>query len=228
MKRSTIWLIVLLALAILVSPLTSTMQQAGRIPTIGELGSNAPPPEAIGGESPFWQAMRQLGWVEGQNIAVEQRYTKGHDERLPAFAAELVQRPVDVLLVNGTPAVLAATHATSTIPIVMWSAGDPVSLGLIESLGRPGGNITGVSLLATELAGKTLELLREALPGVTHVVVLTSGNPIEVHLMSAMAEAAQRLGLTLQPVEARSPDDFDVAFATITQGRAEALYVMSN
>jgi ABC-type uncharacterized transport system substrate-binding protein len=228
MRCSTLSLLVSCALGLFWTPLVATSQPPGRMLTIGVLAGGRRPSEAKRSQSLFWQRMRELGWVEGQTIAVELRYANGHDERLPALAAELVQRHVDVLIASGTPAVLAAKQATSTIPIVMWSAADPVGLGIIEGLARPSGNITGVSQLGPELASKQLELLREALPGVTRVAVLMSGNPVEVRLLQAMQEVAQLLGLTLQLVEAHSRDDLAIAFATIVQGRAEALYVMAN
>jgi len=212
-------------LGMLVAPLAANAQSPAKVPRLGVLGTRSP---SEAEEAAFWHAMRELGWVEGQNLAVERRYAEGHYDRLPTFAAELVHLPVDVLLVNGTPETLAAKHATTTIPIIMAGSGDPVGSGIIESLARPGGNITGMSFMETEIIGKRLEFLREALPSITRVAVLTSRNPIEVRMLRTMEEAAPRLGLTLHIVEARSPDDFDAAFATILTGRAEALHVMSN
>jgi putative ABC transport system substrate-binding protein len=139
-------LLLTLVLCLLAVPCAVEAQPLGSVPTIGVLSIGSPPSEDT--RQRFWQAMRTLGWVEGQNIAVERRYAEGDDARLPTFAAELVQRPVDVLLADGTPAVLAAKHATSTIPIIMTGSGDPVGLGLIERLARPGVSFSEVAFIS--------------------------------------------------------------------------------
>jgi putative ABC transport system substrate-binding protein len=225
MTRRNIGFHLTLALAILVAPLAVEAKQAAKVPKLGVL--SAAPPYSDDQLAVWRHAMRELGWVEGQNLEVVRRYAEGHVERLPALAAELIHLPVDLLYADGTPEALVAKQATHTIPIIM-GGGDPVGLGIVESLARPGSNITGVSLLGPELASKHLELLREALPGVTRLALLTSGSPIEVHHMRAMEAVAPRLGLALLPTEARGPDDLDGAFATILTGRAEVLYVFSN
>src|SRR6266852_4211011 len=217
--------LIILALTLVVASVAAEAPPPAKVPRLGILGTRSPSEAEA---AAFWHALRELGWVEGQNLAVERRFAEGHYERLPTFAAELVHLPVDVLMAGGTPETLAAKHATTTIPIIMTGSGDAVGSGIIEDLARPGGNITGMSFMETEIIGKRLALLREALPSITRVAVLTSRNPIEVRMLRTMEEAAPRLGLTLHIVEARSPDDFDAAFATILTGRAEALHVMSN
>jgi len=224
MTRRNIGLHITLALAILVAPLAVEAQQAAKVPRLGVLSLG--PPYSDAEIAPYRHALRELGWVEGQNLEVVRRFAEGHAERLPALAAELIHLPVDVLFANGTAAALVAKQATRTIPIIM-SGDDPVSLGVVESLARPGSNITGVSVLGPELAGKRLEFLREALPGVTRVALLTDGSAIEVHDIRAMEAVAPRLGLTLLPAEARGPDDLDGAFATILTGHAEVLHVFA-
>jgi putative ABC transport system substrate-binding protein len=167
--------------------------------------------------------------MEGQHIAIEYRFAEGQADRLPALVAELVRLPVDAIVADGILAIRAAQHATTTIPIVMAVIGDPVGAGLVASLARPGGNITGLSLMLPEVSGKRLELLREALPTLAHVAVLW--NP-EVHdsrvVFKETETAAQALGLRLQSLEVRSPDEFAQAFAAMTEARAEALVVISN
>src|SRR5262249_49829558 len=148
-------------------------------------------------QSPFWQAMHELGWVEGQNITVERRYAEGHSDRLPALADELVRLPVDVMVVADSPAIHAAQHATTTIPIVILSVGDPVTQGFATSLARPGGNITGVGGLFAEVSGKLLELLTEAVPGVTRVAVLVHPALAKEPMVRDVESAARTLGVQL-------------------------------
>ena len=215
---------VMLTLSLLAAPLAVHAQSAAKMPRLGVLTAGPPYSDAV--LAAFRHALHELGWVEAQNLEVVRRYTEGHDERLPALAVELIHLPVDVLMADGTPAVLAAKQATRTIPIIA-GGGDLVGLGIVESLARPGSNITGVSFLDVEIAGKPLEFLREALPGITRVAVLTTRNPIEVRMLRTVEEAAPRLGLTLHVVDARSPDDLGGAFTHILQGRAEALHVFA-
>jgi putative ABC transport system substrate-binding protein len=177
----------------------------------------------------FLRGLRELGWVEGQNIAVEYRWAEGRLERLPELAAELVGLKVDAMLVGGTQAALAAKQATTTIPIVLAGIGDPVGTGLVASLARPGGNITGLSFLASELSAKQLELLKEAVPKVSRVAVLWNPTNSFHRLALRDAEAAARsLGVQLQLLEARSPNEFDSAFAVVTRKRAGALLVLAD
>ena len=207
-------LVVTLALGLLLAPLAADAQQVGKVYRIGYLG-NVPTP------SPLWEAflrgLRELGWVEGQNIVIERRNAEGRFERLPDLAADLVRLRVDIIVASGSPAPLAAQRATNTIPIVMTNAGDPVGSGLVTSLGRPGGNVTGLSLLAPAVVGKQLELLKEVVPKVTRAAVLTNpGNPARA-LTLTEAEAAMRpLGLHLQVLDARGPGEFEAAFSAMT------------
>ena len=170
------------------------------------------------------EGLQELGYVEGRNVALEVRWAEGRYERLPALVAELVRLKVAVLVVVTIPGALAAKNATRTIPVVMLAAGDPVAAGLVASLARPGGNLTGMSLSTKELSSKRLALLKEALPHITRVAVLTNpGNPFHAVFWSETQTAAQTLGLRLQSIEVRTTDDFDEAFTAAAQGHAEAL-----
>jgi putative ABC transport system substrate-binding protein len=173
--------------------------------------------------------MHELGWVEGQNITVERRFAEGHNERLPDLAAELVQLKVDVLMVASTAAALAAKHATTTIPIVMAGLGDPVESGLVASLARPGGNVTGLAVMDPEVVGKQLEFLKDVLPTGSRVAVLWNPtNPLHVLLVWKVDVAAQAVGVQVHRVEARDPDAFDSAFAAMTSAHAGALLVLGD
>jgi putative ABC transport system substrate-binding protein len=175
----------------------------------------------------FLEGMRALGYVEGQHFVLEVRAAVGHYEQLPALAAELVQLKPEVIVAQGTPAALAAKDATTTIPIVIVGVGDPVESGLVASLARPGGNITGLSVLLPELVGKQLEFLKDVLPTVSRVAVLWNpANPAHALQMREADVAAQRLGVQLHRVEVRSPDAFDSAFAAMTSAHADALLVL--
>ena len=177
----------------------------------------------------FLEGMRTLGYVEGQNLVMEYRAAEGQYDRLPALAAELVRLPVDVLLAAITPAALAARDATTTIPIVMAGVGDPVGSGLVAGLARPGGNVTGLTSLQSELIGKELEFLKAVLPTVSRVAVLWNpANQAAVLAVPGAEAAAQRLGVQLHLVEARGPDAFDRAFAAMTQAHAGALLVLGD
>ena len=170
------------------------------------------------------EGLRELGYVEGRTIALEVRWAEGRYERLPALVAELVHVRVDVLVVATTPGALAAKSATSTIPVVMVAVGDPVGSGLVASLARPGGNLTGLSLLNPELHGKRLELLKQVLPRVSRVGALTNpGNPIHAVFWKETEAAAQALALQLQPIEVRGPEDFAGAFAAAASGHDGAI-----
>ena len=198
--------IVTLAFGILLAPLAAEAQQGGKA---------------------FRQGLRDLGYVEGQNIAIEYRWAEGRFERLPDLAAELVRLKVDVIVSVVTQASLAAKNATRTIPIVMVAAGDPLGSGLVASLARPGGNVTGPSSMLAELAGKELELLKETVPNVSRVAVLWNpANAVwQAQMLRATEVAARALGLQLQLLEARGPDELEGAFAAMTRERASALLV---
>ena len=173
----------------------------------------------------FRQGLKELGYIEGKNIAFEYRYAEGKADRLPALAAELVVLKVDVIVTSATPSVLALKKATSTIPIVFVAVADPVASGLVASLARPGGNITGLTILAVELSGKRVELLKEAVPKVTRVSFLwNSANPGLTPAWREAQAAAQALGLQLESLEVRSSNEFDSAFGAALRERAGSHY----
>jgi putative ABC transport system substrate-binding protein len=217
-----------LALGLLGAPLAAEAQQAPEIPRIGYIF-----PSTSTESRDFFEAarrgLRELGYVEGQSIALEVRWTEGRLERLPELVAEVVRLNVDVLVVGSTPGGLAAKKATTTIPIVIVAVGDPVGNGLVASLARPGGNLTGLSLLTPELQGKRLQLLKEVLPKVSRVAALTNpGTQSHALFWQETQQAAQKLGVQLQAVEARRPEDFEGAFGTATRGRAGGLLVFDD
>jgi putative ABC transport system substrate-binding protein len=205
-------------------PLAALAQQAGKLPTVGFLGQNT---RSAGSEwtAAFVQRLRELGWTDGRTIAIEYRWGEGREERFAAVAAEFVRLKVDVIVVSGTPAVMASKRATSTIPIVFATAGDPVGNHLVDSLARPGGNVTGLSVQSNELAGKRIELLREVVPGLRRLAILGNvGNPFTVLELAEVQAAAGALGLDVDTLEIRSARDIAPAFDRI-KGRSEALYV---
>jgi putative tryptophan/tyrosine transport system substrate-binding protein len=206
-------------------PLAGGAQTPPKIPRVGYLGSYTP---AAGGLEAFWHGLRDLGYVEGQTIALEVRWAEGRSERLPELAAELLRLKVDVLFVATSTAALVAKKSTRTIPIVMV-AGDPVGLGLVESLARPGGNVTGLSYFTEEVTAKRLQLLKELVPGLTRVAVLrVPGVAIHAVFWRETEVAALKLGVALQPLEVRGPEDFEAVFATATRGKAQALIVFDD
>jgi putative tryptophan/tyrosine transport system substrate-binding protein len=177
----------------------------------------------------FALALKESGWVEGQNIAFEYRFADGKEDVLPKLAAELLQLRVDAILTDGTPATQAAKNATRTVPIVMAAVNDPIASGLVASLHRPGGNITGMSILTTELASRRLQLLTEMVPGLARVAVLSNPlNPSLAPWLKQMQTAAQSLGIELYVAEAPTPDKIESAFATIATARADALIVFQD
>jgi putative ABC transport system substrate-binding protein len=198
------------------------------VPRVGVLSNNSLASASVHYLEPFRQGLRDLGYVEGQNIVVEYRFAEWQEDRLPALAAELVQLPVDVLVTLAAPATRVARQATTTIPIVFMIVNDPVGQGLVASLARPGGNVTGVSTLSSELSGKRLELLQEAVPGLRRVAVFwNAANPgMALQFREAQA-AAQGLGLVLHSVEVRGPDESDRAVAAALEAHAEGLVVLA-
>src|SRR5229473_6962912 len=206
---------------LLVAPLAEA-QQAAKVPRIGYLSPNLAANPHV--HEAFRQGLRDLGYVESRNVVIEYRSAEGKFERLPALAAELVALKVDVIVAPNTVAALAAEQATKTIPIVFATAGDPVGSGLVTSLARPGGNVTGLSILAPELVGKGLELLKQAVPGVSRVAVLWQPGGVperpDRDMRKEVEVAARALGVRLQFIEARGPDDFDRAFSEMTRARA--------
>ena len=208
-------------------PLAVRAQQPGKRPTIGFLGATTPTIWSAF-VSAFLVRLRELGWTDGQNIAIEYRWAEGRESRYEQFAAELVQRNVDIIVTAGTPAVLAVMKATSTIPIVFAAAGDPVQTGLVSSLARPGGNVTGLSNQQTDLGGLRLELLREIVSGLKRVAVLGNVNSPNVTLeMESVLAAATKLGLEAFRLEVRKTEDIDAGMEWL-KGRADALYICSD
>src|SRR5215469_622749 len=192
-------------------PLSARAEQARKTHTIGLL---SPATSVFTPNSTVLvNTLRELGWIEGQNIAVERRYAENRLERLPELAAELVHLNVEVIVATGTLGPLAAKRATSTIPMVMTAAGDPLGSGLVASLARPGGNVTGMSLMVPDLGGKRLELLKELLPRLARVAVLwNAANPYPAIVFKETQAGAPTLGIEIRSLEVRDPDDFDAAF----------------
>ena len=217
-----------LACGLLAAPLAAGAQQPAKVPRIGFLGSGSPATYGALVDA-FRQGLRELGYVEGQNVVMDLRWAEGRFERLPALAEELVRLKVDVILTHGTPGPLAAKQATTTIPIVVAVAADPVGNGLVASLARPGGNITGLSLLAPELGGKRLQLLKEVVPAVSRVAILwNAANPAPALVVKETEVAARSLGVRLQSLEVRGPDDYARAFQAAISGRAGALIAVED
>ena len=209
-------------------PLTARAQQPA-LPVIGFL-NQASPDGYRRMVTAFRQGLQESGYVEGRNVAIEYRWAGGHNDRLPAMVAELVQRQVTVIAATTTPAALAAKGATTSIPIVFETGGDPIALGLVASLSRPGGNVTGVTQLNVEVAPKRLELLHELLPTaiVTALVVNPTNPAVTEVVLRASQAAAQRLGLDLHVLNASSESDFDGVFANVIQLRAGGLVIGSD
>src|SRR5262245_2810807 len=206
-------------------PLAARAQQPGKLPTIGYLGSGTP---ATQGQwvAAFVQRLRELGWIEGRSIAIEYRWAEGRTDRAAEIAAEFVRRNVDVIVTSATAVIVAAMQATSVIPIVFAAAGDPVGTGLVASLARSGGNVTGLSIQQTDLAAKRLELLREVVPALRQLAILANvGGPAVVLDMREVEATARSLGLEVIPLEIRRGEDIVPAFEALS-GRAEALYVL--
>jgi putative ABC transport system substrate-binding protein len=226
-RRAVAATVTLLSLAVTLSilaALTDDGEAAGKVYRVGYLASGS------GAVEPFRQGLRELGWVEGQNIAIDYRFAGERHDRLPDLAAELVRLKVDVLVAGPTQFAIAAKNATRTIPIVMWGVGDPVGAGLIVSLARPGGNVTGLSFAVDAgTAVKGLELLTEAVPKVRRVAVLSNpANPSVASVMRDVKVAARSLGVQLQIVEARDPGEFNGAFAAMVKERVATLLVVTD
>jgi ABC-type uncharacterized transport system substrate-binding protein len=208
-------------IGLVATPLPVQAQPAGKVYRIGWLANDAFAP----GDEAFQQGLRDLGWIEGRNVVIEHRFVKGQPSRAPALAAELVNLKVDLIVAIGGRA-LVAKSATSTIPVVFVVYGDPIRLGLVESLARPGGNLTGLTSIGTDLIAKRLQLLKEAVPGISRVGVLLKGSTPWANLWTGEGNAAaQALGLRLQRVEVRDATEFERAFSDMARERAEALVV---
>ncbi len=205
--------------------LPAQAQQPKKVPRIGYLTFSVNPSEQI---AAFKQGLRELGYIEGKNILIEWRLATGKREELPALASDLVRLKVDVIVAAGTTAISPAKRATSTIPIVMAYSADPVSTGLVASLSHPGGNVTGLTEISPDLAGKRLELIREVVPRVTRVAVLWDGSrPANIDVLQEIELAARAFGVQLQSLEVRSANEVEGAFRAATQERASALIVPS-
>jgi putative ABC transport system substrate-binding protein len=216
------------SLSLLVAPLVTEAQPAAKVSRIGILAASSPTsPEVWRVWEGFFQGLRDLGYVEGQNLVIEGRYYGDHTERLPALAAELVRLQVHVIVTGTPPAPETAKRATATIPIVLTNHGDPVGSGLVASLAKPGGNVTGLSMSSPELRGKQLQLLTEAVPGLSRVAVLSKPtNPAHALELRALEVAARSLKVRLHVVEARTPGEFASAFTAAVKERAGALIVL--
>jgi len=203
-------------------------QESKKVPLIGFLSSRSPDAEKSRLVA-FQQGLQELGYLEGKNILVEQRYAAGKFDRLPDLAAELIRLKVNVLVTTGTPAAHAAKNATSAIPIVIGNAGDPVGTGLVASLARPGGNVTGLSVLNTELSGKRLELLKEVVPTASRIAVLLNpANSINPLQLKEIQSAGPASGVTLLSLEVKGTDDIDRAFTAMKKQRIGALIVLGD
>src|SRR5262245_16202253 len=205
-------------------PVAARAQQPAKLPTIGFLGESTPSAQSQR-TAAFVQRLRELGWIEGHTVAIEYRWAEGRSERFIELAAELVRLKVDVIVTSGTPAILAAKQATSIVPIVFAIAGDPLGTGLVASLARPGGNITGLSDQSTDIAAKRLEHLREAVPGLHRLAILANiGSPNVMLEIGELQKAAHPLGIEVIVLEIRQVDEIAPAFEAI-DGRADAAYI---
>lgn len=223
MNVTHVALIAALASSLLAAPVEG--QPPGKMPRVGILSPGSPPPASA--PPPFLvQGLRELGYTDGQNVAIEARWAEARIDRLAELATDLVRAGVDVIFTNGYPATVAAKNATKTIPIVFSTHVDPVGTGLVVSLARPGGNLTGFTLMAPELAGKRLELLREAMSGVSRLAVLmNTANPGFEPTLRQTESAARSLGVRLHLLEANAPAEFERAFASMVERGATALHV---
>lgn len=213
-----------LASGLLALPCATFAQQPTRLYRIGVLGGSDGAPWQS-----FSQGLRKLGYVDGRNVTLEWRWVEGRADRFPALADELVQSKVDIIVAGGTQAVRAAKEATSTIPIVMAVSAYPDKIGLVASLARPGGNVTGLSNVSPELMGKRFQLLKEIAPKVSRVAVLWNpASPVEPNGFREALAAAPTAGVVVQSIEVRTPDDYAAAFASMTGSRVDALFPFGN
>ena len=216
--------ITLIGGAAAVWPLPAGAQQPGKLPTIGYLGAGTPVSESQR-VAAFKERLHQLGWIEGRTIAIESRWVEGRSDRASEIAGELTRLKVDIIVTSGTPQVIALKQATSVIPIVFAAAADPLGTGLVAGLARPGGNVTGLSVQNTDLAGKHLELLRDLIPGLRRLAIMANvGNSASVLEMREVQAAARTIGLEVTILEIRRAEDIAPAFEEL-KARADALYV---
>jgi ABC-type uncharacterized transport system substrate-binding protein len=205
-------------------PLAVRADQPAKRPTVGFLGDSTPLAESERAAA-FARRLHDLGWIEGRTIAIEYRWADGRSDRLAEIAAEFARLKVDIIVTGGTPAVMAAKQAAPVVPIVFAAVGDPVGTGIVASLARPGGNVTGLSALTADLAGKRLELLREVVPGLGRLAIMGNvGNPLSVLELGEVQAAARQLGVQYDTLEIRRPQDIASALGAV-KGRADALYV---
>jgi putative tryptophan/tyrosine transport system substrate-binding protein len=205
-------------------PVAARAQKAGKLPTVGFPGASTASTQGSR-TTAFLQRLGELGWVDGRTVVIELRWTEGRSDRAVEIASEFVRLNVDVVLAAGAALALAAKQATSTIPIVFTGAGDPVATGLVASLARPGGNVTGLSIQAPDLTGKRLELLCEVMPALRRLAIMANaGNPTDTLQLDEARAAASKLGLEVFPAEIRRAEDIGPSFEAL-KGRADALYV---
>src|SRR5215510_8586641 len=228
MRRSAIALIIPLALGFFVAPLTAEAQPASRLPRIGFLGNSTAALEAnlVG---PFREGLRDLGYVEGRNVLIEYRWAEGKYDRFPVLIGELLALKVAVIVTAGTPATLAVKKATTSVPLIMTAVGDPVGTGIVPSLSRPGGNITGLTAISTELDAKRLELLREVVPSVSYIAVLwNAASPLQVLAEKQVHVAAEVLGMRVLSLGVKNEEEIKNALAVMTRERPGALLVLAD
>jgi len=221
-------IVVAFTISVLITLSASQAQHSGHVPRVGYLGASSASLEAELVKA-FREGLREHGYVEGQNIVIEYRWAEGNYQRFPALVADLVKLKVDLILTAGTPGTLAAKRATQTIPIVMAVTGDAVGTGLVSSLARPGGNVTGLTTMVPDLEGKRLEILREVLPKlVTVAVLLNTSNPLTAIEWEQTKTSATALGIQLQPIELQRPEDFKEAFARVARQRPDAITMVAD
>ncbi len=224
MRRSTV-VIALLALALLVPSLSADAQKPTKIPLIGYISAGVPRVTSEG----FRQGLRDLGYVEGKNIIIEWRFAQRQADRLPGLVAGLISLPVDIIVADSTQVTTLARNATKTIPIVMTNVGDPIGSGAIATLARPGGNVTGMTTLQSDMGGKRLQVLKEAVSGISRIAVMWKPKSrTSASNFPATKRAARALGLEFMPLEIHGPDDFDGAFRAAAKWRADAVAVLSD
>ena len=229
MRYSAVGCIATLTLSLLASTLEADAQSSAKIPTIGYLSMAGGSPGGVPFAEAFRQGLRDLGYIESNTITIVDRSAEGKPERLPALAAELVQLPVDIIVAQGSQVAQAAKDTTVTVPIVTVAGADPVAIGLVASLARPGGNITGLTLMSAELAGKQLQLLKEATGSLGRVAVLwNAGDVAMTNIFSEIQTAAPVLGVTVQPLGVQEDKDIDSAIATLAEERPDALFMITD